>query len=193
MSDELRNRLSRVDPAPTAPTSLSRELLETTMSNDLLSHAAAVPASRRRWLPAAAAAVLVGGVGVALTVSSGDEPGTAPTTTRLALPDPTAMASCVPFEVRFLRDMSPAFAGTATSVTDREVVLDVDRWYTGGDADQVVLALPGQGTTAALDGVAFSAGERYLVTAADGTVNGCGFSGPATAERQAAYDEAYGS
>jgi hypothetical protein len=37
----------------------------------------------------------------------------------------------------------------------------------------------------------FVAGQRYLVTATNETVNGCGFSGPATAELDAAYSEAF--
>ncbi len=37
----------------------------------------------------------------------------------------------------------------------------------------------------------FRVGERYLVTATDGTVNGCGFSGPATPELERAFEEAF--
>ena len=44
----------------------------------------------------------------------------------------------------------------------------------------------------ALDGVELVAGEEYLLTATDGVVNGCGFSGPSTPELEAAFDEAFG-
>jgi hypothetical protein len=43
----------------------------------------------------------------------------------------------------------------------------------------------------ALDGVDFQQGKRYFVTAAQGTVNGCGYSGPASAELEQAFAEAF--
>lgn len=166
------------------------------MGNAVLDEAAAAPAAprrgRRRVALAVAAVVMAGVAAAAATLAGGDEPASEPSSLRLGLPDPTVMASCLAFDVDVLRDMSPAFAGTVTSLSAEQVVLDVDRWYTGGDADRVVLDLPDGSSSAALDGVAFAEGDRYLVTAADGTVNGCGFSGPATPQLQAAYDEAFG-
>jgi hypothetical protein len=41
-------------------------------------------------------------------------------------------------------------------------------------------------------GIQFTEGERYLVSASDGTVSTCGFSGPYTDEMAAAFDEAFG-
>ena len=102
------------------------------------------------------------------------------------------MASCMQFDVALLRDMPVAFAGTVTDIAPGSVRLDVDRWYTGGDADEVVLAVPGQQSSAALDGVNFVEGDRFLLSAADGTVNGCGYSGPATAELEGLFDTAFG-
>jgi hypothetical protein len=114
------------------------------------------------------------------------------TTLDLALPPSDALASCIQFDVAFLRQMPVAFAGTATEVGGGRVVLAVDRWYRGGDADRVVLSVPGEQTSVALDGVDFRDGGRYLVTATDGTVNGCGFSGPATPELEDAFARAFG-
>jgi hypothetical protein len=56
----------------------------------------------------------------------------------------------------------------------------------------VTIAQPDGQTSVALDGVSFEQGKRYLVAATEGTVNGCGFSGPATPELQKSYDEAFG-
>jgi hypothetical protein len=84
-----------------------------------------------------------------------------------------------------------ALAGTVTALEPGQVSLDVDRWYTGGSADRVTIAVP-VNNSAALDGVDFREGERYLLTATDGTVNGCGFSGPASAELESAYGAAFG-
>lgn len=195
MTDDLRDRLRRADPAPRALSSPSSpraaELLERAMATTAPNPPTTSRRDRRApWAAAAAAAVLLaGGVGYALTQGGEDSTGDA---LRLALPGGgTTVASCAGFEVATLRNMSPAFAGTATSVGEREIVLSVDRWYAGGDVEQVVLETPDPTTSAALDGVQFAEGERYLVTASEGTVNGCGYSGPATPELEAAFDEAF--
>jgi hypothetical protein len=99
--------------------------------------------------------------------------------------------SCVQFDVQFLREMPVALAGTVTALHPGQVTLDVDRWYRGGSADRVTIAVQ-VNNSAALDGVDFREGERYLLTATDGTVNGCGFSGPASAELESAFTEAFG-
>ena len=102
------------------------------------------------------------------------------------------MSSCLRFDVAILRDMPVAFAGTVTKLTDETVTLDVDRWYTGGTADRVTVSVPDTQTSIALDGVQFVDGKRYLLTATNGTVNGCGFSGPVTPELDQAYAQAFG-
>lgn len=213
---ELRDRLAAIDPervgrperSGLSEQDMAARIEEAVMSTTRTDAEEVPPldeagrAGRRPWLAAAAAAVVLAGVGVAALVNDGDDegPGTAVNagpaqTVELALPDPTMQMSCIAFDVSVLADMSPAFAATATSVTEDQVVLDVQKWYAGTpeqrDADQVTLAQPNAGSSAVLDGVAFEQGETYLVTAADGTVNGCGFSGPATPELRAAFAEAF--
>ncbi|UOY02180.1 hypothetical protein [Blastococcus sp. PRF04-17] len=124
----------------------------------------------------------------------GDGPGAdrEPAPLALELPAADAAMSCVMFDVAFLAQMPVAFAGTVTGIEDGQVSLDVDRWYRGGTAERVTIAVPPEQSSAALDGVDFRTGERYLITATDGTVNGCGFSGPANPELESAYDEAFG-
>jgi hypothetical protein len=99
-----------------------------------------------------------------------------------------------------------AFAGTVTAVSDRTVptlsdmtvTLRVDHWYKGGTADVVTLttltshALTPTTSAGVEDGVEFVQGKRYLVTATNGTVNGCGFTGEATPELEKAFAEAFG-
>ena len=193
MTDELRERLRRADPAGPPldpdPSRPAPELLERTMSRPVLD--AAAPSRDRRRLAAAAAVVLLVGGGAAYTLRAGDTAASGPAVSLALTGAGTSMASCAPFDVAFLRDMSPAFAGTVVSTDGGEVVLEVERWYAGGDADRVVLRQPDAASSAALDGVAFEPGQRYLVTAADGTVNGCGYSGPATPELEASFDEAF--
>ena len=117
-----------------------------------------------------------------------------PTTLDLALSDQAATASCIQFSEEVLADMPVAFAGTVRTVGDDEVVLDVDRWFTGGDADRVRLDVPGGiGPEAAAlwYGVDFQQGERYLVTATNGNVNSCGYTGPATPDLESAFERAF--
>ena len=100
------------------------------------------------------------------------------------------MASCIVFDEQSLAGLPVAFAGTVETVADDQVVLDVDRWFTGGDADRVLLSMPDAGVAYEI-GVSFTEGERYLVTATDGTVNGCGFTVPATPDMEAAFERAF--
>lgn len=200
--DELRARLARLDPAPPSlpvdlPTSprahqlRERAMLTTTPTSDTPTP----PAWRRpAVLAAAAAAVVALGAGGLLAQGDDAPAGKKPVST-LALKGPassgggTSMSSCVAFDVAILRDMPLAFGGTVTSVTGDSVTLDVDRWYKGGDADVVTVSTPGQNVS--IDGVEFVQGTRYLVTATEGTVNTCGFSGEATPDLTKAFDEAF--
>lgn len=102
------------------------------------------------------------------------------------------MASCLAFDPQVLADMPVAFEGTATSVEGEQVTLEVDRWFKGGDADEVILKAPA-GLEALTGGVDFSEGQQYLISATDGQVNYCGFSGEATAELEAGFEQAFGS
>ncbi len=108
----------------------------------------------------------------------------------LSLGADDAMASCLPLDAATLATMSPAFAATATAVEGEIVTLDVDRWFAGGDAATVELqAQPG--LEALIAGFTFEVGQEYLITAAEGTVNFCGYSGPATPELTAVFDQAF--
>jgi len=152
---------------------------------------------RRNWMPlsgvAAAAVVAIGGaVIVGNRGGDGADQVAAGPPLELSLGDSGVMSSCIVFDVSFLANMSPAFAGTATAVEDESVTLTVDRWYAGGDATSVVLHAS-DGSTALLDGFEFEVGQQYLITAADGNVNFCGYSGPATPELTSAFDAAFGS
>jgi hypothetical protein len=198
VTDQLRRRLRAMDPVPpTTPVepadspgtrALVGAIMQTQPQTPIQPPA---PEHRPRWLPilagaAVVAAVAVGGV---LLVNRPDAPAGGDAL-ELALPATDTMGMCVPFSVDVLADMSPAFAGTAVDVSGNRVVLDVERWYTGGDAAQVVLNAPPSGVL--LGGqIDFREGERYLITAAEGTVNVCGFSGEATPELEAAFEQAF--
>ncbi len=110
----------------------------------------------------------------------------------LTMPDTGgAMASCLPLTAEYLAEMSPAFAGTVTDVGDDTVSMRVERWYAGSGPGEVVLAIPPGAHAALIGEIDFREGVSYLVTAVDGTVNLCGYSGEATAELQALFDAAF--
>ena len=204
--DELRERLRRLDPVPETTavepltTSASRTRLENVMRTEIPTGsedrtAGAGPRRpRTAWVAAAAALVLVAGVAAAVIGGGDDDTGDVASgpALELDLGASDTMASCMPVEARFLADMPVAFAGTAESVDGELVTLSVDRWYAGGDADRVVLRSPA-GMEALIEGVTFEPGARYLVSATGGTVNFCGYSGPATPELTALFEEAFGA
>ena len=197
MTDELRERLARLDPMPTgvpveaAASESSRELLEEVMSIEL-DEKNEGPASRSggvRWLSIAAVVALLVGVGAVLATTLG---GGEPTQMELAAGGEDSMMSCIMFSTEQLATAQVAFEGTVVSSEGPVVTLDVDTWYTGGDTDQVVLNAP-QGMEALIGGMEFEVGGTYLISAYDGNVNYCGFSGPSTPEFKAAFEEAFGA
>jgi hypothetical protein len=200
MRDELRERLARLDPmhpgVPTesATTPSSRELLEEIMSTPT-GQVTTEPAPKKRspWLMGvAAAAVLVVAVGgvIALTGDTDEDQVATGPPLELNAPADDPMAMCIMFSVEELAKAPLAFEGTVTSVEGETVTLDVDEWFKGGDAEQVVLHAPA-GMEALIGGIPFEEGGQYLITAYDGTVNYCGFSGPSTPEFRAAFEEAF--
>jgi hypothetical protein len=84
-----------------------------------------------------------------------------------------------------------AFSGTVQSVAADVVTLVPDRFYAGEATEAVeVRAAPDQ-LTALVGAVAFEEGRRYLVSATDGQVTVCGFSGPFSPDLEALYVEAF--
>ncbi len=101
------------------------------------------------------------------------------------------MMSCLPFDSERLAEMPVAFEGTVTEVDGERITLDVDRWFKGGTSDEVVVVGP-QGLEALIGGISFDVDEQYLISATNGQVNYCGFSGQATPELTAGFEAAFG-
>ncbi|CAN5454140.1 hypothetical protein BH18ACT3_BH18ACT3_27810 [soil metagenome] len=209
MDDDLRRMLEQLDPMPSrVPVDAvgsvrARAVLEEIMTTPTNTRSAAP--GERDMTPSAQVrrrrrgAILVGGAAAAAAVAiagtvvvrNDDETSSRQS---LAIADAgTTMSSCVPFDVNFLADMPVAFAGTVTEITSTTATLQVDHWYRtdSDETDLVDVALPAGNTSVALDGVELVTGQQYLVTATSGTVNGCGFSGPATPELETAFDAAF--
>lgn len=109
----------------------------------------------------------------------------------LSLGQGDAMASCLPVDSATLSQMAPAFGATATAVDGEVVTLAVDTWYAGTDQAETVELRADQGLEALTGGIDFQVGEQYLITAAEGVVNYCGYSGPADPTLTALFDEAF--
>jgi hypothetical protein len=199
MTDELRERLARLDPmssdVPTEPATSesSRQLLEDIMSTPTKERTQPTPAPRRTWtIGIAAVAALILAVAAGLALTGGDEaPVASGPPLELNAGGEDVMASCIRFSPEELDQVAEiAFEGTVTSVEGETVTLTVDTWFRGGDAAEVILNAP-QGMEALIGGIPFTTGDVYLVTAQGGNVNYCGFSGPATPDYRAAFEEAF--
>src|SRR5687768_16530106 len=128
---DLRNRLAASNPVPPSEPvdpitsdrarALMEEIMTTTTSHPRVEQ-------RRPRLLGAVAAALVVVIGAA-ALTGGLGPAGDPLV--LAADGGDSMASCLPFEVRTLAGMSPAFGGTVVELTDSVATVEVDRWFTG--------------------------------------------------------------
>lgn len=200
MTDELERRLRSADPAAPATQQGApadvwiQDLVEVTMHRSQQQ-----PTQRSRWLAVAAcaAAVTVLGAGTYAVLGRAGSPADGPDVAtvpamELALSGAdVAMASCAPFSAEMLRPMPVAFSGTASSVDGGTVLLEVDRWYRGGESEEVRLVAPDGSDVALLGAVQFEEGTRYLVTANGGVVSSCGFTMEWDAGSEASFQEAF--
>ena len=202
--DDLQARLRDADPAlrhpaGTAPTDPAwiDTLAESTMEAPMNTPEPAA-GSRRTWILTAAAAVVVAALGFggwSALQGNDDRPNQVArekTVMNLKAPKADAMQMCMRVEPQTVGQMQTAFDGTVSAVNGDEVTLDVTKWYVGGDTDQVKLTqISDNGMIALEGGVQLEQGQRYLVTAHDGFVNGCGFSAPWSQELQDIFDQAF--
>lgn len=190
--DDLRNRLASSNPTPPSQpvdpitSDRARALMEDIMSTETIQPQ--MVQKRPRLIGAVAALLTLVVAGGAIFGLGSDDP--APLV--LSANGSDALASCLPFDVAILEGMSPAFGGTVVELTDSVATLEVDRWFTGGDAEVVEINYT-PSFEALIGTPSLEVGQRYLITATDGVVNGCGYSGVATAEYEAAFEQAFGA
>jgi hypothetical protein len=203
MNDEvLKARLQASDPAgslpPAAPHEVAR-LLEDVMATELTTESRETGTRNRgplTWLVAAAAAVVIAGVGFlgfhALTGDTDDDGGpVAASVTELDVPAAAGAGKCMVPNAEVLADADVAFDGTVTSIVGDRVTLDPTHWYAGEPTDRVVVTAPSEQLQRIASAVVFRAGGRYLVSARDGHVSLCGFSAPYDEGLAAVYAEAF--
>ena len=197
--DQLRDVLRRRDPAAGQPavaaSGTARALWEQTMAAPADEQAsttgtAAPVRSRRRLTFALAAATLAVLAGVGTAVAIGLRTPDRPDQLALRMPD-SVNASCAVFDLGFLRQVPVAFQGTAVEVAGSSTVLHVDRWFRGGRDGVTTVRITREAPGAADGDVEFTTGKTYLVSAQDGFVHGCGYSGELNPELLSYYDEAF--
>jgi hypothetical protein len=198
--DDLQARLRDADPAlhdaapdPSWIDTLAQSTMEAPMSTP-----EPAAGTRRTWILTAAAAVVVAALGFGgwtALQSNNDDNKVAAAKTSLTLKAPaggSAAQMCMQITPETVGQMQMAFDGTVAEVNGDEVTLDVSKWYVGGDTQQVKLTQINQDQWVALEGgINLEAGQRYLITAHDGVVNGCGFSAPWSQELQDIFDQAF--
>jgi hypothetical protein len=103
----------------------------------------------------------------------------------------TGSGRCGVPQVSVLARADHAFDGTVEGVTGTDVRLEVDRWFTGGDGE-VVLVTTARGTGATERLPEFEAGERYLVAAAGTEILVCGYTDRWSGALDELYQQAFG-
>jgi len=210
---QLRALLGQADPArsltPADPQGLAR-LLEDTMAHDLDTRPELQQTTelRRRgplaWLVAAAAVAVIAGGGYA-AVSSMQDNGTAPqaganTSAGDPAADPTVMTLEAPSAVQgrcavptpeLLGSAEVAFAGTVTAIDGDTVTLTPTETFAGESAEQIEVIGMSPDLRALGGQPEFVVGGTYLVSATDGQVSACGFSGATTPQLEQLYDVAF--
>jgi hypothetical protein len=209
--EQLRDQLRALDPAaslpPAEPAWVAR-LLEDTMSDDLdydipETRATGVhERSRLTWLVAAAAVILIAGVSAFVLVQRGadedvpaagpgGEPADPTTVTSLSAPPDAGTAKCAVPTADILAQQGLAFDGVVDDISDGTVTLTPTMFYAGDPTDIVRVEAPPAELEGLLLFVDFQVGQRYLVSAADGQVSLCGYSGAWTPELEQLYVEAF--
>ena len=149
-----------------------------------------------RWIAAAAcgaAAIALSGGLYASTRGPSAQVAEAPVpVVQLTLPPSDAAISCLPFSVETLRGMPVAFSGTVTALEGGNARLTVARWYRGGESREVLLKAPAEQDAALVGAVPFEQGKRYLVSATNGVVSSCGYTGAWDPQYEAAFRQAFG-
>ena len=205
--EELREQLRALDPAaslrPADPVWVAR-LLEDTMSNDLdndipeTRQTGVHERSRLTWLVAAAAVLLIAGVGGFVLLDRGPDdlpaadPGDqAPTVTTLAVPPGVGAGKCAVPSAEMLAGHGLAFDGVVDDISDGMVTLTPTMFYAGEPTDRVRVSAPPEVLQQLLLSVRFEVGQRYLVSADDGQVSVCGYSGPWSEQLEQLFVEAF--
>ena len=167
--------------------------------------------NRWTWLVAAAAVVMIAGVGAfgisqltndppvvqaertpsTTTPSSVGSGSTESAVTTLGAPSAGLEGRCALPTPELLASHDVAFGGTVTAIEGDTVTLSTTTVFAGDVAEQVQVTAPSAQLRSLLAGVQFQVGGEYLVSASDGVVSMCDFSGPASPRLERLYERAF--
>ena len=86
------------------------------------------------------------------------------------------MASCIRYDPALLPTFEVVFDGTVASIDGDQVTFQVNQGWKAASGS-ITLTAPDRGAVSMLGpSPDFAVGSRYLVTAAGGNVNGCGYT-----------------
>ena len=139
-------------------------------------------------LAVAGLALVISGCGGDHSTSEPSSKGT-PEETVLQL-EQGVTAKCLMPSARVLKGFAEAFSGTVTRIEGDEATLDVDHWYAGGDAPQVVVRST-ERTISEQGLFDLEVGQRYLISGRQGSVSLCGFSAPWSPDLERLYAQAF--
>jgi hypothetical protein len=198
--DHLVARLRAADPAsslPPADPDQVAQLLEAAMSDTTTRSTESREngthdRSPLTWLVAAAAVVLIAASGVFALVNRDRDPtpSAGRTVTQLVLA--TTHGRCELPNVGVLRLQTIAFRGTVTSLESGTATFRVEHWFKGGPTDLARVSAPASQLAPLVAAAKLRVGGSYLVSAHDGAVTECGFTGPDTGRLAGLYSRAFG-
>lgn len=179
--DDLRDRLRASDPTASLPRLTPEHTAN--LVEEAMTTTTPIPTSGR-WKVLLVAAVVLATAGLGWFFAGTVLPGR---TVSPAAPTPAAVvrlnattdtAKCRAPEAATLDGSADfAFAGTVTDVSGAVVTLTVTHVYRGQAAGQVQVTL--DGNSESLAGGDVTRGAAYLISSAQGSVLGCGYSGAA--------------
>lgn len=103
------------------------------------------------------------------------------------------LASCMAYDPTTLPTFEVVFDGTITAITGNQITFAVNQGWKGASGS-ITLTAPDTTSVSLLGEMPdFQAGGRYLVTAASGNVNGCGYTLDYEAGAAAAWAAAFAS
>ncbi|MGL5928155.1 MAG: hypothetical protein ACRCY8_04390 [Dermatophilaceae bacterium] len=200
--DDLRAMLAAADPARSSPgpdpERMEHVMTQVTDDIDLAPDPGSRPRAAR-WLAAAASVAAVGAAGaVAWMTLGGTDSSPPPTRTPVVAATYSVAASgastmCAPASAEILAPATAAFAGTVVELDGTRAVVDVTRWFKGGDgAERVEISTPEADLTALLGAARLEKGGSYLVNVDDkGMVRGCGTAGLDEPALRTLYEQAF--
>jgi hypothetical protein len=148
---------------------------------------------RRRLVVGLAGVTAAAAIALLMFGPKGSGPGVTPSDGGIGGGGGGGAASCIRFDLEILGQMEVAFDGTVTAIDGESVTFAVGQWFRGSGDSVTLTANSLGGVPSSLEGgVDFQVGGRYLVTAAAGVVNGCGYSQAYEASAAADWASAFG-